>query len=94
MTEEAAVLIDLGVADECEEGGERARCGCKFERLVTVDRPVREAGGVENPVVTTVGRLVVGTATPGEGGAGASASVLAGAAGVGRTIFASTLATT
>jgi hypothetical protein len=93
ITEEAAVLIEVIVADEREreEGGERARCG-ELEGLAIVDRLVldeRVAGDI--PVVITVGRLVVGTATPGEGSSGASASVLAGTSGVGRSIFASTL---
>lgn len=90
MTDEADVLIEVIVADERrEERGESARCGCELEGLVTVERLALDEGVVENPVVITVGRLFVGTAAPGEGGAGAS--VLAGASGVGRAILASTL---
>lgn len=90
MADEAAVLIELIVTDERrEEGGESTRCGCELEGLMTVGRLTLDEGVSENPVVITVGRLVVGTATPGEGGAGAS--VLACASGLGRTILASTL---
>lgn len=90
IADEADVLIEVIMADERrEEGGESARCGCELEGLVTVDRLALDEVVVENPVVITVGRLAVGTATPGEGGAGAS--VLAGASGMGSAILASTL---